>query len=78
MEDEVFKKFATKLQELREAKGFSKGNLSIEADCSKSYIGKIESGQKTPGLKTMVKLSRALGVHIKDLFDFDYDIDKEI
>ncbi len=73
MKDEALIKFATKLQELREAANMSKGQLSVEAECSKSYIGKIESGQKLPGLKTTVKFARALGIHIKDLFDFDYD-----
>lgn len=77
MEDEVFRKFATKLQQLRKAAKMSKGQLSVEAGCDKSYIGKIESGQKTPGLKTMVKLSRALGVHIKDLFNFEYEIKEQ-
>ncbi|MDD3149354.1 MAG: helix-turn-helix transcriptional regulator [Candidatus Gastranaerophilales bacterium] len=77
MSEEICQKFGTKLQELREAKGFSKGKLSVEADCDKSYIGKIERGEKTPGLKTIAKLSRALGIHVKELFDFEYDINKE-
>lgn len=77
MNDEICQNFATKLQELRELKKFSKGKLSVEAECSKSYIGKIECGQKIPSLKTIAKLSRALGIHIRDLFDFEYDITKE-
>ena len=74
MNKDVYQKFATKLQELRKAKNFSKGQLSVEAECSKSYIGKIESGQKFPNFKMLVKLAEALGVHLKDLFDFEYDL----
>lgn len=77
MNEEVYKKFATKLQELRKAKNFSKGQLSVEAECSKSYIGKIESGQKFPNFKMLVKLADALGVHVKELFDFEYDLNKD-
>ena len=77
MNDEICQKFATKVQELRVAKGFSQGKLSVEAECSKSYIGKIENGQKMPTLKTIAKLSRALGVHVKELFDFEYDLNNE-
>ena len=77
MNDEICQKFATKVQKLRVEKGLSQGQLSIEADCSKSYIGKIENCQKMPTLKTIAKLSRALGVHIKELFDFEYDMDNE-
>lgn len=77
MNEEVYQKFATKLQELRKAKNFSKGKLSVEAECSKSYIGKMESGQKFPNLKMIVKLADALGIHVKELFDFEYDLNKD-
>lgn len=74
MNEEVYQKFATKLQELRKAKKFSKGQLSVEAECSKSYIGKIESGQNFPNFKMLVKLANALEVPLKELFDFEYEI----
>ena len=76
MNDEICQKFATKLQKLREIKKMSQGQLSLEADCSKSYIGQIENGKKFPTVKMIAKLSRALGVHIKELFDFEYDLKK--
>lgn len=78
MKDEICKKFATKLQEIRKAKKMSQGQLSVEAECSKSYIGQIEGGQKFPTIKMIAKLSRALGVHMRELFDFDYDISQEL
>lgn len=73
MYSKICQKFATKLQELRTAKGFTQEQLALDADVDKSYIGKIENGQKMPTLKTIAKLALALDVHIKDLFNFEYD-----
>lgn len=77
MTDEICRNFAIKLKKLRESKNISQGQLSLDADCSKSYIGQIENGQKFPTVKMIAKLSRALGVHIKELFDFEYHLNKD-
>lgn len=74
MSDEICQKFAIKLKNLRLEKKMSQGELSVEAECAKSYIGMLENGQRTPSLAVIAKLSRALGVHIKELFDFEYEI----
>lgn len=73
MNGEICKNFATKLQEIRKLKGLTKGQLSSRADCDMSYIGKIERCEKFPNIKMIEKLADALGVHVKDLFDFEYD-----
>ncbi|MDD3420549.1 MAG: helix-turn-helix transcriptional regulator, partial [Candidatus Gastranaerophilales bacterium] len=71
MNSRICEQFATKLKTIREAKNLSKGELSVEADVSKSYIGKIESGKKSPSLVTIGKLATALNVPVKELFDFE-------
>ena len=71
MESRICEQFATKLKEIREAQNLSKGELSVEAEVSKSYIGKIESGKKSPSLVTIGKLADALNVPVKELFDFE-------
>ena len=40
MNSDIYKQFATKLQEIREAKKFTKSKLSELADVDISYIGK--------------------------------------
>jgi len=70
MKDDVYEKFATKVQELRNAKGYTKSMLSSLADLDISYIGKIERCEKSPNLRTIIKLANALEVPIKDLFNF--------
>lgn len=41
-----------------------------------SDINKYEKGKTNITVKTMIKISVALGVHPKELFDFDFDVKK--
>ena len=70
MNSDISKMFATKLQELRLSKNLNKSRLSELAGLDLSYIGKIERCEKSPNLRTIAKLAKALDVPIKDLFDF--------
>lgn len=70
MKDDICKLFATKVQELREAKNLTRTRLSELADLDLSYIGKIERCEKSPNLRTIIKLADALEIPVKDLFDF--------
>lgn len=40
------------------------------ADFDLSYIGKIKRSEKSPNLRTIIKLANALEVTVKELFDF--------
>lgn len=70
MNEDIYKQFATKVQKLRAAKGYTKSMLSSLADLDISYIGKIERCEKSPNLRTIIKLANALDVPVKELFDF--------
>lgn len=70
MKEDICKQFATKVQQIREAKGFTRTRLSELAGLDMSYIGKIERCEKSPNLRTIVKLAEALEVQVKELFDF--------
>lgn len=70
MKEDISKLFATKVQKLRETKKYTKGRLSELAGLDYSYIGKIERCEKSPNLRTIIKLADALEVPVKDLFDF--------
>lgn len=76
MKDEICKKFAIKLKKIRKSKNISQGKLSVDSGCAKSYIGMIENGKRIPNLKMIAKISSALGVHIKELFDFEYNLEE--
>jgi len=59
----------SRIRELREAKGWSLGDLSYEARISVQALRNLEDGTSGPRLSTAQKLAKALGVSLTDLFE---------
>lgn len=56
------------LKTLREGKGLSQVDLAKKASVGRTYIVKLESGdKKNPSLDTLKKLAKALGVPVTEL-----------
>ncbi len=70
-------RFREKLIKLRQAKGLSQRGLSYLCDIDHSKISKLEADENTNlNLTTLFELARGLGVHPKELIDYDYDFMK--
>ncbi len=67
---EYQKKFGLQLKKLRISKGMSQLDLASYCNLEKTSISRIENGRTNTTLKTMVILSEALNVELKELFDF--------
>ncbi|UMB59891.1 helix-turn-helix domain-containing protein [Lutibacter sp. A80] len=67
---EYQKKFGLQLKKIRHTKGMSQLDLASYCNLEKTSISRIENGRTNTTLKTMVILSTALEVELKDLFDF--------
>jgi transcriptional regulator with XRE-family HTH domain len=62
------RKIGVTLKRLREAKGFSQLQLAKRADVAQAYISEMEAGaKKNPGIETLRKLAKALGVPVTEL-----------
>lgn len=57
-----------RIMQLREARGMTHGQLNARSGVSRSYISRIESGQMTPSLETLERISEALGVSLSRCF----------
>lgn len=57
-----------KIQRLRKSLGYSQEKFAEKIGISRTHIGHIEQGRKSPSLKSLEKISRALRVKISDLF----------
>jgi len=55
-----------RLQELREAAGFTKYGLARESGVSREYIGRIERGKANPTLPVTAQLSHGLGMTLTE------------
>lgn len=68
MAREILVRFGKRIRELREAKGLSQEQLAEMAGVHRTYIGMIERAEKNVTLLSIEKLSRALGLGVKQLF----------
>ena len=57
-----------RLLQLREAKGFSQGDIEKRTGLLRCYISRVENGHTVPAPETLEKLARALGVPLYRLF----------
>jgi transcriptional regulator with XRE-family HTH domain len=66
-----------RIKELRKARGLSQNVLSEKIGIEAKHLSRIEVGNSYPSLDTLERISRALGVEMKDVFEFDYDTSKK-
>ncbi len=64
------KKFGQRVRFLRKEKGMTQEQLSLEIDADNSYIANIENAHRDIPLSRIYKISKALGISLKELFDF--------
>lgn len=69
-EDELYIALGKQIKILRENAHLTQEKLAEKAGISLDYLGKIEVNINKPGLKTLIKISNALSVPIKAIFDF--------
>ena len=61
----------TLIKEYRKKNSLTQFEFAYRIGVSEFYIGAIERGEKTPGRKTLVKLSNELDVPIEELLDYN-------
>ena len=62
------KAFGNRLKTLRIAKGMSQLDLEVESGINRTEISRIENAQRNIEFYTIVKLAKALGIEVKELF----------
>jgi transcriptional regulator with XRE-family HTH domain len=65
---EMVENIGQRIRQLRESRGMTQSKLQARSLVSRSYLSRIESGQMTPSLGTLEKLSEALGVGLQRFF----------
>ncbi len=58
-----------KLQQLREARGYTQQTFSAVVGISRSHYSQIETGEKQPSLLLALRIKRALDYYDDDIFD---------
>lgn len=68
-EKKISRQLGTKVQRLRKAKGHTQEELAEYLGISRTHMGHIEQGRKSPSLELIDKIAKKLKVKISDLFD---------
>ncbi len=66
-------RFGAHLKLVRESKGLSLRDLADLCNLDNSNISKLEHGKSDVQLSTISLLAKGLGVHPRELVDFDFD-----
>lgn len=61
--------FAANLRRLRQERKLSQERLAHDADLNTTHVAKIERSEREPGVRTVAKLAKALGVPAAELFE---------
>lgn len=61
-------RLGNKIQKLRKELGLTQEEFAEKINISRTHMGHIEQGRKSPSLKVMEKLARTLKVKVSDLF----------
>ncbi len=69
MKKAILVKFGKKIREVRVKRGLSQEALADIANVHRTYIGMVERAEKNITLLNIQKLSKALKIDIKELFE---------
>ena len=61
-----------RIKELRRSKHLSQEQLAEKADINPKYLSRMERGTENPTLDMLIKLSNALEVEMREMFDFGH------
>jgi DNA-binding XRE family transcriptional regulator len=57
-----------KIKQHRHKNNITQSDLAIECNFEKATMSRIESGKSNPTMRTLIKISKALDIHISELF----------
>jgi len=71
MNTKILENFGKQVKCLRLEKEMSQEELAEKLNIHRTYMSFIERGQRSPSLILIFKISRALGIKLPELFNFD-------
>lgn len=69
--------FGKQLEKQRTIKNLSYRQLAQRCDLDHSDISKMEKGERNIKLSSILQLSKGLNIHPKELFEFEFVLEKE-
>lgn len=73
-----YKMFCKKVKSLREARGYNKYQMSIQANIHYEYYCDMENGKAIPNFKAVIYIANALHVNLAELLSDTEDNEEDI
>lgn len=67
-----------RIKELRKHKGLSQEKVAEKAETSPNYLSRMERGTENPTLDMLIKISDALDVEMREIFDFKHQVSSKV
>ena len=67
----LLKALGKRIREIRKEQNISQAQLGFECGVHGEYIGRVERGMQSPTISTLDSISKALGIKLKELIDFE-------
>jgi len=68
MSKAIRNKFGKQVRSLRRERGWSQEDLADNSGVHRTYIGAIERGEQNVSIDNIIKLAKALGISLEQLF----------
>ena len=75
--DTVITLVGNRIRDLRKEQGMTQLDLATKSDIDERQVQRLERGHTSATLKTLLKISKGLGVTIFDFFSFMNDVAKQ-
>lgn len=66
----VIKQIGNQIRKYRKKQNLTQFDLAIKSDMEENALQRIESGRTNPTIKTLLKITNALKIELKQLFTF--------
>jgi transcriptional regulator with XRE-family HTH domain len=66
----IKKRLGQRIAELRKSNGFTQEQFAEKTDYSVEFISLVERGINAPSIEGCARIAKALGISLKDIFDF--------
>ncbi len=67
--DDILRKFANRLIELRKQRNLSQEELALLSGVDRTYIGRIERLERNPSLVVLAKIAKGFNMKIAELLN---------
>ena len=71
MNTKILENLGKNIKKYRLDRELTQEELANKIGVHQTYIGKLEIGKINPSVKKLFKISRALGIKLSNIFDFD-------